>query len=96
MLGIGVLEHPWRNSLWVATVTTWSVLPRSVIGDQERSLPLRQNIKEKACITEVSAVVSAAEEALLLCWTQCNCTEMYTVWSDSAIKCESTVSVHDF
>ena len=65
-----------------------------MIGDQERSLPLRQNIKEKACITEVSAVVSAAEEALLLCWTQFNCTEMFG--SDSAIKCESTVSVHDF
>ena len=41
-------------------------------------------------------MVSAAEEASLLCWTQFNCTEMYSVGSDSAIKCESTVSGHDF
>ena len=53
-------------------------------------------IKEKAYITEVSAVVSAAEEASLLYWTQFNYTEMYTVGSDSTIKCESTVSGHDF
>ena len=53
-------------------------------------------IKEKACITVISAVVSAAEESSLLCWTEFNCTEMYTVGSDSAIKCESTVSGHDF
>ena len=41
-------------------------------------------------------MVSAAEEASLLCRTQFNCTEMYTVGSDSAIKRESTVSGHDF
>ena len=81
LMATGVRRLRLRAYLVYGYGRTWSIYGYGRTWSTATDVIRFQLRQKEAGITEISAVVGAAGVALLLWWTQFNCTEMHTVRS---------------